>query len=248
MLKEDAVTANSGVTITWLGHATTLIDTPDGKRILIDPWLSQNPATPDDRKQLDRLDLMLITHGHFDHMGDAVSVATATEPDVIANFEIAAWLQGKGVGKTNGMAHGGTVTWNGIAITLVEAVHGSGISDGGSIVYGGTAGGFVIRFANDFTLYHAGDTDVFASMKLIRELHHPNVAMLPIGGHFTMDPVRAAAALRMLEVSAVIPIHHGTFPLLTGTPAQLEEATRDISGLKVVGLKPGQSLNQSDLV
>lgn len=242
------MSADGGVTITWLGHATTLIETTEGKRILIDPWVTQNPAMPADRKQFDRLDLMLITHGHFDHMGDAVDVAKATEPDIIANFEIAAYLQGKGIGKTNGMAHGGTVNWNGIGVTLVEAVHGSGINEGDQIIYGGTAGGFVIRFANDFTVYHAGDTDVFESMKLIRELHHPDVAMLPIGGHFTMDPTRAALALRMLGVASVIPIHYGTFPVLTGTPEQLEEATRDISGLKVVALKPGQSASQHDLV
>ena len=123
------MTTQGGVTITWLGHATTLIETPEGKRILIDPWLVQNPATPEDRKQFEQLDLMLITHSHFDHIADAVDVARATEPDVITNNEIAHWLQTKGVGKTTGMNHGGTVEWNGIRITMVEALHSSGISD-----------------------------------------------------------------------------------------------------------------------
>jgi L-ascorbate metabolism protein UlaG (beta-lactamase superfamily) len=238
--------SDSQVTITWLGHATTLIDTPEGKCILIDPWLQGNPMTPEDRKHLDQLDLMLITHGHFDHMGDAIPIAQATKPDVIANFEICQYLTGKGIKDCNGMNTGGTVQWNGTAITMVEAVHSSGITDGEQIVYGGTAGGYVFRFSNGFTVYHAGDTDVFESMKLIAD-YRPDVAMLPIGDHFTMGPQQAAKAVRMLGVRRVIPLHYGTFPLLTGTPEALAEAAGDVANFKVVTLKPGESVTQGDL-
>lgn len=239
--------SNRGVTIAWLGHSATKIQTGGGKTILIDPWLRSNPSTPDDQKQIDRLDLMLITHGHFDHMSDAVSIAEATEPDVITNFEIAHFLEKKGIKKTNGINKGGTVEWNGLSITMVNAIHSSGITDGENIVYGGEAAGFVIRFEDGFTLYHSGDTELFGDMKLIGERHHPDVAMLPIGGHFTMDPKAAADALRLLGVATVIPIHYGTFPLLKGTPEELRDAGRGIAGLRVVALKPGESVSQSDL-
>lgn len=240
--------ASDGVTITWLGHAATIIETPDSQTILIDPWVQNNPATPANMKSITKLDLMLITHGHFDHMGDAVSIARATKPDVIAIVEIAHYLESKGIEKTNGINKGGTIVWRNHHITMVDAIHSSGITENDTILYGGTAAGYVIRFENDFTLYHAGDTDLFSDMDLIRERFHPDVAMLPIGGHFTMDPIAAATAVRMLGVSAVIPIHYGTFPVLTGTPQQLREAARDISGLQVVALKPGESISQRDLV
>lgn len=236
----------SEVTITWLGHAATKIETPGGKTILIDPWLKGNPATPDQHKSIQQLDLMLITHGHFDHLGDAVEVAQQTTPDVIAIFEICHYLESKGVQKCNGMNHGGTVHWNGTAITMTQAIHSSGITEGNQILYGGTAAGFVLRFENGFTLYHAGDTAWFESMRLIGRFN-PDVALLPIGGHFTMGPTEAAEAIRLLGVKRVIPIHYGTFPVLTGTPDQLKEAASDISGLKVIPLKPGESVSQSQL-
>lgn len=239
--------ANSDVTITWLGHAATKIGTPNGKTILIDPWLQENPSVPENLKRIDTLDLMLITHGHFDHMGDAVTVAKQTTPDVIANFEICHYLTAQGVQKCDGMNTGGTVHWDGIDITMVDAIHSSGITVGNEILYGGTAAGYVLRFDNGFTLYHAGDTDVFESMKLIAK-HELDLAMLPIGGHFTMGPRGAAEAIRLLGVKRVIPIHYGTFPVFTGTPRQLKDAASDIADLEVIALKPGESVSQTQIV
>lgn len=239
--------SDGSVAITWLGHAATLIEF-DGKTVLIDPWLQENPAVPEDRKQVDHLDLMLITHGHFDHMSDAVPVAQKTEPDIICIHEIAQYLMSKGIEKVTGMNKGGTVTWNGLQITMVDAVHSSGITDGDGIVDGGTAAGFVLRFPNHFTVYHAGDTDVFESMRLIGQRYNPDVVMLPIGGHFTMDPTGAAEALRLLGARRVIPIHYATFPLLSGTPEALREAASDIQSLEVIALKPGETVNQTDII
>ncbi|MGI8825473.1 MAG: metal-dependent hydrolase [Chloroflexota bacterium] len=238
---------NQGITITWLGHATTKIEISDGKTILIDPWLETNPSVPDEHKQQDRVDLMLITHAHDDHMGDAISVAQKTKPDVIAIFDLTQYLDHKGVEKTNGINKGGTVDWNGISITMTDAVHSAGLMDGDMPVQGGTAAGFVLRFPDGFTLYFSGDTDLFESMRTIGRFYKPDLAMLPIGDHFTMGPKQAAEAIRMLGVKRVIPIHYATFPLLTGTPEALEREAADISGLRVIALKPGQSIHQSAL-
>lgn len=239
--------SDSGVKITWLGHAATTIETPGGKTILIDPWLQENPAVPEDHKRIDKVDLMLITHGHFDHLGDAVEVAKETNPDVIAIFEIAHFLESQGVQNCHGINKGGTLHWNEVDVTMVDAIHSSGITVGNQIIYGGTPAGFVLRFDNGFTLYHAGDTEVFESMKLIGS-YKPDVAMLPIGGHYTMGPEAAAQAIRLLGVSNVIPIHYGTFPALSGTPEQLREQASDIANLNIIALKPGESIDQSQLV
>jgi L-ascorbate metabolism protein UlaG (beta-lactamase superfamily) len=230
--------------ITWLGHATTLIETSDGKRILIDPWLQGNPVVPESKRNVDRLDLMLITHGHSDHMADAVSLAQQTQPDVIAIYEICAYLGMKGIQKCTGINTGGTVSWNGVQITLVDAVHSSAIQEGSQIIYAGTAGGFVLRFADGFTLYHTGDTDVFETLRLTGTLYQPDLVMMCIGDHYTMGPRQAAEALRMLGTKRVIPIHWGTFPLLTGTPDALRHETSDIAGLKIIALQPGESVTQ----
>jgi len=230
-----------GVKLTWLGHATFLLDTGEA-RILIDPWVQNNPACPDDLKDLGSLDAMLITHAHFDHIGDAVQIAKATSPEVIAIVETATWLGSKGVEKTIDMNKGGTVEVAGVKAHMVHAVHSCGITDGDQILYGGEAAGFVIELADGFKLYHSGDTAVFSDMELIGRLLEPDIALLPIGDHYTMGPRSAAEAVRLLDVKTVVPMHFGTFPVLVGTPEDLRREAADVDGLEVVDLDPGGTL------
>ena len=228
--------------ITWLGHATIDIRTPGGKRVLLDPWLDGNPACPDDQRTRDACDILAVTHGHFDHIHDAVPVAKQHSPQVVGIPELLHWLESKGVENANGFNKGGTQTVDGVGFTMTHAVHSCGITDGDQIVYGGEACGFVVTMENSFKVYFAGDTALFGDMKLIGELWAPDLAILPIGDHFTMDPKAAAYALRLLGCTQVLPVHYGTFPLLTGTPAALKDAASDIAGLQVFELSPGETL------
>jgi L-ascorbate metabolism protein UlaG (beta-lactamase superfamily) len=228
---------------TFLGHATVRCDLPGGEVVLIDPWVQNNPACPDSLKQFDRLDAVLITHAHFDHMGDAVELCKRHKPrKVVANFEICSWLGSKGVEGCSGMNLGGSQEVLDLQVTMVRADHSCGISDGDQILYGGVASGYIVRLPGGFTFYHSGDTALFSDMQLLGEMYRPELAFLPIGDLFTMDPRQAARACRFLGVRKVIPIHWGTFPPLTGTPAQLEQALDD-QGITcgVVTLKPGES-------
>nr|WP_290668958.1 metal-dependent hydrolase [Ardenticatena sp.] len=238
---------DAGVKLTWLGHATFLIESPGGKRILVDPWVDGNPACPETYKNggIDSLDLMLCTHGHFDHIGDAVPIAKQTGCTVVGIFELINWLQSKGVSQDNciPMNKGGTVDVGGIKVTMTHAVHSCGILDDGNIIYGGEAAGYVIEFENGYRVYHAGDTAVFSDMALIGELYQPDLCLLPIGDHFTMSPKEANKAIRLLNAKAVVPMHFGTFPLLTGTPDALAELTKDIDGLQIFALQPGETLD-----
>jgi L-ascorbate metabolism protein UlaG (beta-lactamase superfamily) len=234
------MSALRGIALTWLGHSTFRITSADGKRLLIDPWLAGNPSCPATEKQVTQLDVMLCTHGHFDHIGDAVSTAKATAPTVVGIFELCSWMERRGVQNTSPMNKGGSQRIGDITITMVHADHSCGITeDDGSIVYGGEAAGYVITFENGFRLYHAGDTAVFGDMKLIGDLYRPDIALLPIGDRFVMSPREAALAARLLGVSTVIPMHYATFPLLTGTPDALRAESPD---LEVVELVPGQTL------
>lgn len=231
-----------GNQLTWLGHATFRITTPSGKVIVIDPWVQSNPMCPEPLKKFERIDTLLITHGHFDHIADAVDLGKQFKPQVVAIFETCVWLESKGVPNTAGMNKGGTQTAGEIEVTMVNAVHSCGIKDGDQIIYGGEACGYIIRLPGGFTVYHAGDTAVFGDMKMIGELYAPDLALLPIGDHYTMGPREAALAIRLLGVRQVIPMHFGTFPPLVGRPDRLRELTDDILGLEIHALKPGESV------
>jgi L-ascorbate metabolism protein UlaG (beta-lactamase superfamily) len=233
---------NRDVSFTWLGHATFLVHTPGGKTLLIDPWVEGNPACPPDRKKIEKCDLMLVTHAHFDHIGDAIPIAKQTGAEVVGIVELLTWLGKKGVENTRPMNKGGTQHFGDIAVTMVHADHSCGITDGDQIIYGGEAVGFVVTLENGFTFYHAGDTNVFGDMALIAELYKPELAMIPIGDHFTMSPKEAAKAVRLLDAKHVIPMHFGTFPILTGTPGALQKLTADIEGLTVYDIKPGETV------
>jgi len=231
------------VSFTWVGHGTWKARSAKGKEILIDPWVMGNPAAPETLKTVDRCDLMLITHGHFDHIHDAVEIARRTKPTIVTNHEIGVWLTSKGIDGEKIFAgnQGGTIDAEGVKVTLVHAEHSCGITeDSGAVVYGGQACGFVIEFENGFTVYFAGDTDVFGDMALIAELGHFDVAFLPIGGFYTMNPDRAAKAVSLLGVKTVVPMHFATFPILSGRPDQLQELVGN--GVKVLDIKPGDTV------
>jgi L-ascorbate metabolism protein UlaG (beta-lactamase superfamily) len=231
-----------GNKITWLGHSCFQITTPGGNVVLIDPWLRGNPKCPPELQDPARVDVILISHAHGDHLGDVLQLAKAHQPKIAAIYETALWLESKDVPNVTAMSKGGTVKLGDITATLVNAYHSNGIEDGGKIIYGGEAGGWIVRLPGGLTIYHAGDTCVFGDMKLIGEIYKPDVALLPIGDLYTMGPVEASYALRLLGVHHVIPMHYGTFPALTGTPEALREATQDIAGLEIHALKPGESL------
>jgi L-ascorbate metabolism protein UlaG (beta-lactamase superfamily) len=233
-----------GTSITWLGHATVLITTPKGTTILVDPFIEHNPKFPKGYKLPAKIDLLLLTHGHMDHIADALPVAKQHGSQTFGMVELIGWLDSKGLdpNKSAGMNIGGSHTHADVTFTLTEARHSSSADDGGTIVYCGDPAGFVIAIDGGPVLYHAGDTGVFSDMQLIRELHHPTLAILPIGDHYTMGPKAAALAAKFLGAKAVLPIHFGTFPALTGTPAAFE---KELAGtaIEMLHAEPGQKLS-----
>lgn len=229
------------VTFTWLGHGSYRFDSAEGKRIYVDPWFD-NPKCPDDEKQPERCDVLAITHGHGDHVGSAAALARAHSPKVVAIVELASWLEREGAADASalGMNKGGTVDAEGVKFTMTHALHSSGFGyDAGPPVYLGEAAGYVIEFENGLKVYCAGDTAVFSDMQLIGRLYSPDVAVLPIGDHFTMGPSEAALALELLGVSRCVPVHWGTFPLLHGNPDQLRAAAPNV---EVIAPEPGETI------
>jgi L-ascorbate metabolism protein UlaG (beta-lactamase superfamily) len=231
-----------GTHITWLGHSTVLLTTAQGTQILIDPFIEQNPKYPKDYKLPEKIDLLLLSHGHGDHIADAVSVAKQHKSQAVGVYELTGWLQGKGVDDVVGMNLGGTYKFKDAAISLVEAKHSSSIQDGDEIIYAGVAAGFVIAIDGGPVIYHAGDTSLFSDMRIIKDLYSPEIGFLPIGDHYTMGPKAAALAAHYLGLTTVIPIHYGTFPQLTGTPQELETHLQK-SGTETLILIPGLAVN-----
>jgi L-ascorbate metabolism protein UlaG (beta-lactamase superfamily) len=228
----------ANASLTWLGHAAFRLDTPGGKRVYVDPWLS-NPKCPEGEKEPERVDLIALTHGHDDHVGETVELSKRFDCPVIAIVELRAWLSAQGVREDVSQApnKGGTAEAAGIKVTLTDAHHSSSISgDDGTVVYLGEAAGVVIEIEDGMKLYFAGDTNVFTDMQLIGRIYEPDVAVLPIGGHFTMDPREAAVALELLGTRRCVPSHYGTFPLLAGTPDELRELAPDV---EVIAPQPG---------
>jgi L-ascorbate metabolism protein UlaG (beta-lactamase superfamily) len=233
------MTSLKGTRITWLGHATVLITTAKGTHVLIDPFIADNPKYPKDYELPGKIHYILLTHGHGDHIADAVPVAKKHGSKVVAIYELADCVQNQGVAETIGINLGGTVQLDDVAASMVDAKHSSCAQDKHGTHYVGVAAGYVLTIAGGPAIYLAGDTTVFGDMALIRDVYHPEVAVLPIGGYYTMGPREAAFAVRLVGAKTILPIHFGTWPPLAGTPKELAGLVDP--GVEVVDWKPGDT-------
>ena len=231
----------NGVKVTWYGHSAFKLESPHGKVILIDPWISNPEAPKNAREMLDRVDLILITHGHGDHIGDAVSLAKEFDATCVGIYEIANYLSSKGVKNTLGMNIGGNYNFGDIKISMVEASHSSTAYEGNTPVPLGNPVGFVITFKNGFKVYHMGDTGLFGGLSVIGEFYRPDLILIPIGDLFTLGPEEAAYAVKLIRPEYIIPMHYKTFPLLKGTPEKFLELLGKEYKDKVIVLKPGET-------
>jgi L-ascorbate metabolism protein UlaG (beta-lactamase superfamily) len=242
-------TIGRDTTITWLGHGTFHITTPGGRRLLIDPWIHANPAWPEEwtpRIRHEGLDAIFMTHGHFDHLPDLFTVVHETDAKIACIFDMAGWLVSKGIPEERilGFNKGGTIEVAGIRATMTTAQHSSTYNDNGTLINLGDPAGYVLRMENGFTIYHTGDTAVTFDMQIVGDLYHPDLTILPIGDWYTMDPRQAAYALKLIRSRYAIPEHYGTFPILSGTPAQLRAELQELNvQVEVIELEPGGSVS-----
>ncbi len=228
-------------TFCWLGHSTFKVATSEGKTIYIDPFLSGNPSCPTEEKKVSACDIIAITHGHGDHLGDCYSIYSRFKPKVVCIFDLGIILQRNGVSEDDvvGLNVGGTVDVDGVKFSMTPATHSGSVFEGDKLLYGGDPVGYVVTLEDGFRFYHSGDTWVMADMEFIGKLFAPEVAFLPIGGHFTMDPKAAGLAVKLLGVKTVVPMHYATFPILSGTPEALREELEG-SGVTVIAPEVGE--------
>ena len=230
--------------LTWHGHSAFTVEA-GGAKILIDPFLSGNPGAKENVDAIaDGVTHVLLTHGHNDHVGDALAVLKRTDAMLVANFEICMYLVGQGASdkKINPGNTGGTVDCGGFTTTFVQALHSSSFGgEGGSNTYLGNPLGLVLHFPEDKTLYHMGDTDIFSDMALINELHEPKIGLVPIGDRFTMGgAVAALACQRFFQFETVVPCHYGSFPIIDQTPDKFVEGMKG-TATKVLVPKVGEA-------
>jgi L-ascorbate metabolism protein UlaG (beta-lactamase superfamily) len=228
------------IQITWLGHATFYLQFESGEALVLDPWIEGNPAYPKGY-EIQRADAIAVSHGHLDHVAGVIPLAKKFEPKIIAMVEIGDWFETKGLKNTIGINKGGTVDLGFVKLTMTHALHSSSIVDGDRVIYGGEPAGYILTFKDGRRAYFAGDTAVFSEMKLYSEMYQPQLAFLPIGDHYTMGPEEAAFAGRLLNVKEIIPMHYGTFPVLTGRPEQLEKHLAG-TGIKVITAQQGKAM------
>jgi L-ascorbate metabolism protein UlaG (beta-lactamase superfamily) len=226
--------------LTWLGHAAFRLESDRGKNIYVDPFLNGNPKTPANEVTPERVDIIALTHGHGDHVGDTVALSNSfTEAAIVAQVELKGWLEAQGAHMRDqmpGINKGGSTEIDGIRFTLVNAFHSSSSNDGEHL---GEACGIVVELEDGKTVYFAGDTCVFGDMALIARIYEPDVAVLPIGDFFTMGPAEAAVALELLGNPRCVPCHWGTFPMLTGTP---DELARLAPTATIERIEPGDTI------
>lgn len=215
----------------WLGHSAFKLVSPDGTQILIDPFLSQNPKTPDEFKQPEEVDYILLTHGHEDHVGDSLDIADRTGANVVSNVELSGLLKKQGLQEDQAVEFnkGGTIEFDDFSVTLVSANHSSSFQG----EYAGDPGGLVISFDNDITFYHLGDTNIFYDLELYGELYEPDIIAVPMGDYYTMGPREAAMCCDLIQAGYAVPIHYGTFPVLTGDPNDFKEYTEQETDTEV---------------
>lgn len=230
-----------GLEITFIGHASFRVKTPAGKIVYIDAWLQQNPAAPDELKQVDEADLFLVTHGHGDHLdADLIEIAKRTGARVVAPAAVSQYLRKQGFDQLEMVQNGGTIDVAGIKITMTQAYHAAHINTPEGPAHPHETVGFVAEVAPGFRIYHAGDTGIFGDMQLIGDIYHPQISMIPIGDRATMGPLQASHAIRMLQSPVIIPFHYGTFPMLSGTPEELQELIKNQPEVELKAMKPGE--------
>lgn len=230
---------NTNIQAHWLGHSAFKLITGSGKIIFIDPFLKDNPSTPDNLKKVDKADFILLTHGHEDHVGDTLEIAKNTGCKVIAIVELCGLLKKHGLAEDQAVEFnkGGTIHFDEFSVTLVSANHSSSFQG----EYAGDPGGLVISFEDDICVYHMGDTNIFADLELYGELYEPHVVLAPIGDHYTMGHEEAAFAVEMIGGEIAVPIHYATWPPLTGDPEQFKEILEDLTETKVIIPEPGEN-------